>query len=177
MKKYLVLILILCSYLINGQNKEAHIIGKINKSYSYGGFILTNNITKKSIDTRKDIKTIIKALGKPKLIRRESMPDDGEGAPPSSEYIYDGLKINYIGEDLDEIIITNSNWTLDGFMTSQNIQDISKKYKKYKWISPNALYKKNIFFFLIPKIDCTYHFELNDKGNKIISFGIGCATL
>lgn len=175
MKKYLVLILILCSYLINGQNKEAHIIGKINKSYSYGGFILTNNITKKSIDTRKDIKIIINTLGKPKSIRREPKPDV-EGAPPWSEYVYDGLKINYIGEDLDEIIITNSNWTLDGFMTNQNIEDISKKYKKYKWISPNPLYKKDKFF-VIPKIDCTYHFELNDKGNKIISFGIGCATL
>ena len=135
---------------------------------------LVVNVSGKKIDLNKEYTetSIEKVFGKPVNIKRESDYDDyvkdESDAPPWTVITYDGLSISLIGSDIEEIIITNDSWSINGITINDDFEKIKKTYKFIDmWKDYHRFLYGNTDVILFVKI----------KNDKILELGIGVPLL
>lgn len=112
------------------------------------------------------IEKIIKFLGQPDKIEKEELPDYkiGQDEEPWTVFYYPGLKISFIGNFVEEIVILNPDWEI-------NELGIGKKFN-LKEINLPVFNKKKDNYYLF-NLDCLEGVLFIEKGQDDFISSIG----
>ena len=106
------------------------------------------------------IEKIIKSLGQPDKIEKEELPDYkiGQDEEPWTVFYYPGLKISFIGNFVEEIVILNPDWEI-------NELGIGKKFNQKEINLPVSNKKKdNYYLFNLNCLEGVLFIECGSRG-------------